>query len=83
MNKHQQFTTIIERDGDGYMPLYPQPDIASQGLSNEGDALANISNSSDSSVYLIAHGNFPNQSSVQDLMKNRALSRHAVHSRSK
>ena len=31
MNKLQHFTAIIERDGDGYMSLCPQLDIASQG----------------------------------------------------
>ena len=31
MNRTQQFTAIIEREGDGYVSLCPQLDIASQG----------------------------------------------------
>ena len=31
MDKLQQFTAIIERDGDGFISLCPQLDIASQG----------------------------------------------------
>ena len=31
MDKLQQFTAIIERDGDGFTSLCPQLDIASQG----------------------------------------------------
>jgi predicted RNase H-like HicB family nuclease len=31
MNRIQQFTAIIEREGDGYVSLCPQLDIASQG----------------------------------------------------
>jgi predicted RNase H-like HicB family nuclease len=31
MKQTQQFTAIIEREGDGYVSLCPQLDIASQG----------------------------------------------------
>lgn len=31
MNSTQQFTAIIEREGDGYISLCPELDIASQG----------------------------------------------------
>jgi predicted RNase H-like HicB family nuclease len=31
MKQKQQFTAIIEREGDGYVSLCPQFDIASQG----------------------------------------------------
>ena len=31
MKKVQQFTAIIEREGDGYVALCPELDIASQG----------------------------------------------------
>ncbi len=31
MKKHQHFTAIIEREGDGYVALCPELDIASQG----------------------------------------------------
>ena len=31
MKKHQQFTAIIEREGDGYVALCAELDIASQG----------------------------------------------------
>ncbi|MFE1744828.1 type II toxin-antitoxin system HicB family antitoxin [Coleofasciculus sp. H7-2] len=31
MKKNQQFTAIIEREGDGYVSLCPELDIASQG----------------------------------------------------
>lgn len=31
MSRKQQFTAIIEREGDGYVSLCPQLDIASQG----------------------------------------------------
>jgi predicted RNase H-like HicB family nuclease len=31
MKKYQQFTAIIEREGDGYVALCPELDIASQG----------------------------------------------------
>jgi len=35
MSRTQQFTAIIEREGDGYVSLCPQLDIASQGYSVE------------------------------------------------
>ena len=35
MNKNLQFTAIIEREGDGYVSLCPELDIASQGASIE------------------------------------------------
>ena len=31
MEKNKQFTAIIEREGDGYVALCPELDIASQG----------------------------------------------------
>lgn len=31
MSRIQQFTAVIEREGDGYVSLCPQLDIASQG----------------------------------------------------
>jgi len=31
MNSRQQLTAIIEREGDGYISLCPELDIASQG----------------------------------------------------
>lgn len=31
MSRVQQFTAIIEREGDGYVSLCPQLDVASQG----------------------------------------------------
>jgi len=31
MGKYQQFTAIIEREGNGYVSLCPELDIASQG----------------------------------------------------
>lgn len=31
MKRNYQFTGIIEREGDGYVALYPELDIASQG----------------------------------------------------
>lgn len=31
MNRKQQFTAIIEREGNGYVSLCPELDIASQG----------------------------------------------------
>jgi hypothetical protein len=31
MEKYKQFTAIIEREGNGYVPLCPELDIASQG----------------------------------------------------
>jgi predicted RNase H-like HicB family nuclease len=35
MKQKQQFTAIIEREGDGYVSLCPQLDIASQGKTVE------------------------------------------------
>ena len=35
MKKVQQFTAIIEREGDGYVSLCPDLDIASQGSTIE------------------------------------------------
>jgi len=35
MKRVQQFTAIIEREGDGYVALCPELDIASQGNSVE------------------------------------------------
>jgi predicted RNase H-like HicB family nuclease len=35
MNKKFQFTTVIEKEGDGYVSLCPELDIASQGNSIE------------------------------------------------
>ena len=35
MNSTQQFTAIIEREGNGYVSLCPELDIASQGDSIE------------------------------------------------
>jgi predicted RNase H-like HicB family nuclease len=35
MKQLQQFTGIIEREGDGYVALCPELDIASQGLTVE------------------------------------------------
>ncbi|NIN01449.1 MAG: type II toxin-antitoxin system HicB family antitoxin [candidate division Zixibacteria bacterium] len=35
MKKRQQFTAIIEREGDGYVSLCPELDIASQGTTIE------------------------------------------------
>jgi predicted RNase H-like HicB family nuclease len=35
MKRIQQFTAIIEREGDGYLALCPELDIASQGDSIE------------------------------------------------
>ncbi len=35
MKRTQQFTGIIEREGDGYVALCPELDIASQGESIE------------------------------------------------
>lgn len=34
--KQVQFTAIIEREGDGYVALCPELDVASQGESIEG-----------------------------------------------
>jgi len=41
MNKKFQFTAVIEREGDGYVSLCPELDIASQGNSIE-EASANL-----------------------------------------
>ncbi len=35
MKRNKQFTAIIEREGDGYVALCPELDIASQGDSVE------------------------------------------------
>lgn len=35
MKRTQQFTAIIEREGDGYVALCPELDIATQGISVE------------------------------------------------
>jgi len=35
MTRKQQLTAIIAREGDGYVSLYPELDIASQGASIE------------------------------------------------
>jgi len=41
MSRKRQLTAIIEREGDGYVALCPELDIASQGSSIE-DARANL-----------------------------------------
>ena len=41
MAQHRQFTAIIEREGDGFVSLCPELDIASQGHSVE-DARAHL-----------------------------------------
>jgi len=41
MDQHRQLTAIIEREGDSYVALCPELDIASQGDSVEG-ARANL-----------------------------------------
>ena len=41
MKQVQQFTAIIEREGDGYVSLCPELDIASQGNSVE-EAKSNL-----------------------------------------
>ncbi len=41
MNKKFQFTAVIERDGDGYVSLCPELDIASQG-ENVEEATTNL-----------------------------------------
>ena len=41
MKRIQQFTVIIEREGDGYVSLCPELDIASQGDSIE-EAKSNL-----------------------------------------
>jgi len=42
MGEQRQFTGIIEREGDGYLSLCPELDIASQGDSVE-EARSNLS----------------------------------------
>ena len=39
MGRRQRFTVMIEREGDGYVSLCPELDIASQGESVEGAKL--------------------------------------------
>lgn len=41
MNRKQQFTAIIEREGNGYVSLCPELDIASQG-NNVEEARQNL-----------------------------------------
>ncbi|MBS1486159.1 MAG: type II toxin-antitoxin system HicB family antitoxin [Bacteroidetes bacterium] len=41
MNKNFQFTAIIEREGDGFVSLCPELDIASQGNTIE-EAKSNL-----------------------------------------
>lgn len=41
MNKKFQFTAVIEREGDSYVSLCPELDIASQGKTVE-EATANL-----------------------------------------
>jgi predicted RNase H-like HicB family nuclease len=41
MKRTQQFTPIIEREGDGYVSLRPELDIASQGQTVE-ESRANL-----------------------------------------
>ena len=41
MNKKFQFTAVIEREGEGYVSLCPELDIASQG-ENVEEATANL-----------------------------------------
>ena len=41
MNKKFQFTAVIEREGEGYVSLCPELDIASQG-DNVEEATANL-----------------------------------------
>jgi len=41
MNKKFQFTAVIEKEGDGYVSLCPELDIASQGETVE-EATANL-----------------------------------------
>jgi predicted RNase H-like HicB family nuclease len=41
MQGHRRVTAIIEREGDGYVALCPELDIASQGVSIE-EARANL-----------------------------------------
>ena len=39
VGRRQRFTVMIEREGDGYVSLCPELDIASQGESVEGAKL--------------------------------------------
>jgi predicted RNase H-like HicB family nuclease len=41
MNKRFQFTAVIEKEGDGYISLCPELDVASQGDTVE-EASANL-----------------------------------------
>ena len=41
MSEHKVLTAIIEREGDGYVALCPELDVASQGASVE-EASANL-----------------------------------------
>ena len=41
MNKTFQFTAVIEREGDGYVSLCPELDVASQGATIE-EATSNL-----------------------------------------
>lgn len=41
MNKKFQFTAVIEKEGDGYVSLCPELDVASQGNTVE-EASANL-----------------------------------------
>jgi predicted RNase H-like HicB family nuclease len=41
MRRHLQFTALIEKEGEGYVSLCPELDIASQGQSVE-EAKANL-----------------------------------------
>ena len=41
MNRKFQFTAVIEREGDGYVSLCPELDIASQGETEE-EATSNL-----------------------------------------
>jgi predicted RNase H-like HicB family nuclease len=41
MKRTQQFTAVIEREGDGYVSLCPELDIASQGRTVE-ESRANL-----------------------------------------
>ena len=41
MSKTRQFTAVIERDGNGYLALCPELDVASQGQTIE-EARSNL-----------------------------------------
>jgi predicted RNase H-like HicB family nuclease len=41
MKTHREFTAIIQREGDGYVSLCPELDVASQG-DNVEEARANL-----------------------------------------